>query len=279
MKGKKGMKKSQLITVLVITTLLVTIFSSSTVSALNPPPSMDTTANSHKLQYVSMKGSTTLAITTSTSQEIIYASFYSQTENLGLSISSTPALTWNYRGGGNAIGEIAVWWAVSAIAQPVTITFTSSHTSTFKDYVISAFCVKDANTVSPFDPNLSNAIFNDANSNSPSASITTTNPNDLVVGVLGFLNNKVITVGGGYTLLDSVSNAGSSGAVEYKTAVTAGLSTPNFGLSNGVRWVEIADAFAGNSLTVLPENSVGTIMVFAVCLVAMFVFVSKKKVS
>jgi hypothetical protein len=278
------MEKSQLFAVIVITTLCVSLFSiyslENLVSAMNTPPSVDTTANSHKLQYVQASGSASLTITTSLAQEIIYATFYSVNTGYGLSVSSTPPLTWHYRGGGNttsANGEIAVWWAVSNNAQSVQITFASSQ-STKKDYVMSAFCVIGADTSSPFDPNVNSVTFNHANSASASASVTTTSPNDLVIGILGIINNKAITVGSGYTIIDSVSSS-SSGADEYCTASIARIYTPTFTLESGA-WVEVADAFVGNpTIIVLPEYSFGGITALAFTLAAMLIFFNRKKTT
>jgi hypothetical protein len=281
MKGEKGMKKIHLVTVIVITTIIVNLFSvyslDNIVSATTIPL-VDTTPNSHKLEYVQASGSSSLTITTSTAQEIIYATFYSVNTGYALGISSEPSLTWHNRGGGSTAsdrGQIAVWWAVSNVAQPVQITFTSSQTSK-KDYVMAAFCVIGADTNAPFDPNLSSAIFNQANSASASASITTTNPNDLVIGVLGIINNKAITAGEGYTLIDKQSTT-ASGANEHLTASTAGTYTPTFALGSAA-WVVIADAFQGNkTLTVLPEYSLGGLTAFVVSLAAMLLFFNRKK--
>jgi hypothetical protein len=268
------MKKSRFITILFLTVLLASTFSIYSVSGSLTPPSLDSTANSHKLQYVEAQGSALLTIITSSTDEVIYATFYSENDGYTLGISSNPTLTWHYRGGGevNGRGEIAVWWAVSSVAQSVQITFTSS-VSSKRDYIMSAFCVLNANTASPFDPNLSSASFVSGNGVSASASVTTTDTNDLVVGVLGVINNKAITQGSGYTLIDTVSSA-ASGASEYKTVIDPGTYTPTFTLVSG-GWVEIADAFVGNSITVLPEYNFGA-TAFIVSFAALLLFFKRK---
>jgi hypothetical protein len=268
------MRKSRFIAICFLTVLLASVFCVYKVAGSLTPPSIDTTANSHKLQYVEAQGSASLTITTSTTDEVIYATFYSENDGYTLGISSNPALTWHYRGGGevNGRGEIAAWWAVSNVAQSVQITFTSS-VSSKRDYIMSAFCVLNANTASPFDPNLSSASFNSGNGVAASASLTTTDTNDVVVGVLGIINNKAITEGSGYTLIDKVSTA-ASGATEYKTMTNPGTYTPTFTLVSG-GWVEIADAFVGSSMTVLPEYNFGA-TAFIVSFAALLVFFKRK---
>lgn len=75
------MEKSRLIAGIVITTILASLFlvyfTDNTVSATIVTPSVDSTASSHKMQYASSPS--TLMITPSTTQEIIYATCYSKT--------------------------------------------------------------------------------------------------------------------------------------------------------------------------------------------------------
>ena len=215
------MRRSQLVTILVVTTIIVGILSvyslDTTVSAAVTIPTVDSTTNSHQTKTMQNTASTSVTITTSAMQEIIYASIYSETANLGLTISSTPTLTWHYRGGenitnGNNKGDMAVWWAVSTIAQPVTITFTSSSST---NMVVSAFGVINADTTSPFDSNLGSAIYISGNSKTSTASITTANANDLIVGVVAYAGTNTITIGNGYTQITNTGCSSPAGATEY----------------------------------------------------------------
>jgi hypothetical protein len=87
-----GMKKSKLTAMIIIATIFVSMFmaysADNLVSAAIITPSVDTTANSHKIY--SNSSPATLTITTSTTQEIIYATLYSKTSGNKLSISSVP---------------------------------------------------------------------------------------------------------------------------------------------------------------------------------------------
>jgi hypothetical protein len=261
------MRKTQLATVLIIAAIIASILATfatdNRAAAAITTPSIDTTTNSHKIQRSSSPS--TLTVTTSTTQEIIYASFYSKTSGKGLTISSSPALTWNYRGGGNTTGtngEIAVWWAISSIAQSVTITYTSSGST--GGCIMSAFSVKGADTSSPFDPNLSQAVFGNGYSGTASASITTRNLNDLIVGVVGTNNNKQIYPGTYYTQIDNTGTTTQTGADDYRQVTTAGSNAPSFTFSSSY-WVEVADAFVpvSQSITITssPQTGAGFITV------------------
>jgi 5-hydroxyisourate hydrolase-like protein (transthyretin family) len=257
------MQKSRLLTLLVITTLLVSIFIISslmeTANATITTPSVDTTAGSHAIKFSA--NPTTLSITTSTTQEIIYATCYSKTSGKSLTISSSPALTWHYRGGGNTSGsngEIAAWWAVSATAQSITITFSGSSTG---GSVMSVFCIKNANTNSPFDPNLTTASYNSGSSTTASCSLTTSNSNNLLISVISTSNNKAITAGSGYTQIDNTGTSHAcSGASEYLQVSTEGSYTPNYSMAASAAWVEVADAFvpASQSITITSSPQTGS---------------------
>ncbi len=262
------MEKSQLIASVVIATIIASLFmvfaTDNLASATITTPSIDSTAGSHDISYTN-KQNPTLTVTTSTSQEIIYAAFYVKNSGESLGISSSPALTWHYRGGidtsaGN--GEIAAWWAVSATAQAVTISFTSSGPT--GGGVVAGFSVKDADTTSPFDPNVSSAASNSGSSGTASASVTTTNPNSLIIGMVGINNNKAITVGAGYTAIDNTGKTSRGGADEYKQVPTTGTYSPAFTFAS-THWVEVADAFvpAKQTITVTsnPATGSGYIMV------------------
>jgi hypothetical protein len=279
------MKKSQLMAVIIIMGIITTMFmvysTETIVNAAITTPSVDTNPNSR--QSLKSPNPSSLTITTSLPNEIIYASLYSQDSSRDLSISSSPSLTWHYRGGGNAPGsndgKITVWWAVSATTQTVTITFSASGST--GGSIMTAFCVKDANPVSPFDPNLGSAKFGYGKSASASVSISTTNQNDLIIGILGLATNKAISPDGSYTQIVNTGGTSPSGAAEYREVPTMGPYTPSFTIGNDISaWVEIADAFTGNTtLTVLPEYSFGGITACVVCLAAMLVFFNRKKAA
>jgi len=250
-------QKSHILTLLVITTLVASLFIVSslteTASATITTPSVDSTAGSHAIAFANNPSK--LSITTSTTQEIIYATCYSKSSGKSLGISSNPTLTWHYRGGGNTSqnnGEIAAWWAVSPTAQSITITFSGSGTG---GSVMAAFCVKNADTSSPFDPNLSSASYSLGSSITASSSLTTTNPNELVVGVVGTNNNKVITAQSGYTQIDNTGTTQCSGANEYLQASTKGTYAPSFNIASNTPWVEVADAFVPVSQSVTITSS------------------------
>jgi hypothetical protein len=252
------MKKSPYIMVLTLTTLLVVLFaaySPGTVTAAIITPSIDT----HKMQYASTASGATLTISTSVPQEIIYATIYSKNSGNVLSVSSTPSLTWHSRGSldVSGTGEIDAWWALVSTPQSVTVSFSSSGNT--GGCVMTVFSVKGADPTAPFDPNLPNAVFNSGNSGTASASVTTTNANDLIVGVLAVPTKPTKTAGTGYTEIDNTGTSNSpSGSDEYKTVSAKGTYTPTFTFSSG-KWIEAADAFvpASQSITITSSPPVG----------------------
>lgn len=255
------MKVSQLCTVLVITTIVVSLFGVFTLdnlaSAIITTPSVDSSIASRSMVW-SATQSTPVTITTTTTNEIIYATMYVKNENNRLTISSTGSLTWHYRGGINTTtsnGEIAAWWAVCPTARTITITFTSSGPT--GNGIGAAFCVKNADTNSPFDSALSTAVTSlGTSTKTASATLTTTNPNELVVGIIGTNSNKAITAGSGYTEISNTGATSQNGASEYMQTSASGTYTPAFTVANAASWVVIADAFVPVSQSVTITSSV-----------------------
>ncbi len=211
------MRRSQLVTILVVTTIIVGILSvysaDNRVSATIVKPSVDTTSNSHQINSISTTYSASITITPSAIKEIIYATVYSASGKdytLSISSPSSPSLSWNNRGDKSTDdGEMAAWWAVSLSTKPITITFTSDKKTSL---VVSAFCVINADTTTPFEQDTFG--YNSGKSAVASASITTNNPHCLVVGAVAFSGASTVTIGEGYT---EITNTGTSpsGASEY----------------------------------------------------------------
>jgi hypothetical protein len=264
------MRRSQLVTVLVVTTIIVGILSvysaDNRVSATIVKPAVDTTSGSHQINSVSNTYSTSITITPSATNEIIYATVYSASgKDYTLSISSpsspsSPSLSWNNRGDkSTSYGEMAAWWAVSSSTQPITITFSSDKKTSL---VVSAFCVLNADTTKPFE--LDTFGYNSDKSTVASASITTTNPHCLVVGAVAFSATSTITIGDGCAEITNTGRTSPSGASEYLITSAEGENTLTFS-GNDMSWVEIVDAFvpASKSITISssPQTGAGFITV------------------
>jgi hypothetical protein len=252
------MKASQLCTALVITTIVMSLFGvftlDSIASAAITTPSVDTSIASKSMVW-SATQSTPVTITTTSANEIIYASLYIKNIGRGLSISSTGSLTWHYRGGSNVStsnGEIATWWAVCPTVKTITITLTAS--SSTGNGVASAFCIKNADTNQPFDSS-SPVISSGSSTKTASTTITTVNPNEVVIGIIGTNSDKSITAGSGYTEISNTGVTSQNGASEYLQTSASGTYTPSFSVSNQANWVIIADSFVPVSQSVTITSS------------------------
>jgi hypothetical protein len=197
-----------------------------------------------------------ITISTNNPSDIIYAcestvNNPAGTAGLTLSIGDSSGLTWVSRGtvagSGNNHGYMQCWYAV-ANSQLTNDLITFSASTNTGGTVAQVFSVSGANTATPFDPNLSSAVSNKGTTGTTaSVSITTTNANDLIVGVMGTYQNRAISVGSGftraYTATFPASSSG-SGAAEYKavSAVQSGASI-TFTWSSNAYWEIMGDAF------------------------------------
>ena len=195
-----------------------------------------------------------LKISTTNPGDVVYACEYTETTGLTFSISDTSSLTWNMRGTVTSAsgGEMECWYAVSSGAlSSDTITFSAPGNSAGLNAEV--FSVSGANTVSPFDPNLGSAVsaVSTSSGTSSTVSITTTNGNDLIVGMVGLSglsSGNSISAGNSFTLLDSTVHSSATMADEYQSVSTAqsGLGV-GFTWSSSSAWVTMADAFAAPS--------------------------------
>ena len=129
----------------------------------------------------------------------------------------------------------ACWWAQSSgTLSSATITFTSSSSS--GGTIVYIFAVSGVNFATPFDPNVGAAIATSGSSGTASAPVTTTNANDLIIGVVGISASHTISAGGSFTILDRTPDTQSGAdetnlflALEHTLLVS--LSLPPIGLS------------------------------------------------
>jgi hypothetical protein len=142
--------------------------------------------------------SSTLTISTSSSNDIIYVIAINSAAFATQNISDSSDLTWNTRIAYQAANgnTVSAWWAAAPSAlsgDVITIDFPSSN-GTFNQLM--AIAISGANTSSPFDPNLSSAAV--YNAGDPT-SVTTTNANDMVLG-FGSCSTQNPTAGSGFSL-------------------------------------------------------------------------------
>jgi hypothetical protein len=228
-------------------TVTATDVSANTASAtFTVTKALEPNVNSQKINTVGSVTSTTLTISTNTGSDLIYACEYTENSGLTYTISDTALSTWTSRHAAlsNAhanSGEMQCWYAIpaNALANDV-ITFGSSAASGGTMVVVMS--VTGVNTVTPFDPGVASAITNQGHATSTSGTgMTTTNANDVIIGIVGTSANRVISTSAGFTS-DSTISAVPSGAAEYQVVASTGTYTPTFSWPSADYFVTFADA-------------------------------------
>jgi len=163
----------------------------------------------------------------------------SVTDNLGTH------LTWTQRGTVDVSGtqRISEWRAVFSTGGSITITVTFPSSDTTYGLSAVAFAISGANTASPFDTHTGLPYTATGSGSAPSVTgVSTTNANDMIIGLQGSRAATTETAGTGFTLITSITSAGGSGAAE-DNVVTSTLSsaTVSFGTST-TSWAMIVDA-------------------------------------
>ena len=193
-----------------------------------------------------------VTLTTANPNDVIILTGYETSSSIHISsISDGDGLTWHTRkqlSNSGQGGETEEWYAIASTAlssDTITVTYSSSSTTGG----ITAFGISGANTNSPFDPNLASPVTNTGSSSTPSVSLTTTNANDLIIGIVSCYKSSgfsTITVGSAFTQAAGPANPQCSseyGVPEYETvsSTQSGLAV-GFSLSSTASWSMIGDA-------------------------------------
>jgi len=163
--------------------------------------------------------SLTITLTTSHSPDVIILAIAH--DNAVDSVSSgyprdTAGLTWTKRADNTGdSGRGSTLWYYYAIAtgtlssDTITVSFSGSDNTELE-----VFGISGANTGSPFDSNSGlPAVHNDDTGvQNPTVSISTSNANDMLIGIVAFKSVRTYSVsaGSGYTLIGQGKNSGSS---------------------------------------------------------------------
>lgn len=168
-------------------------------------------------------------------------------------VTSSPALTWHLRKatGSKQVGtsgsnfysaDLETWWAYQPSATSQTVTVTLTGTPDAGGNKVLVFAVNGANTVSPWDANVSLPASGSSTTSSTASAgpISTTNATCML---LGFLIGPAISQGNpgaGYT---SVKSGGSTPDAQYQT-----VSSTQSSISVAFTHSETAFAFGWNML-------------------------------
>ena len=199
-----------------------------------------------------------LSLTTTQPNDVIYVSAaIGKSQTFG-AITSTPSLTWTSRASiTNSVDSLETWYAIMPSAGSVTISISLNGGASH--WAATVFAVSGANTASPFD---GTAQTNSGDSGTASASITTTQLNDFVIGTLDTSNTNSLTAGTGFTVITTGVYSGfRQTSNEYEIGTTAGKYTPTYTFTTN-NWNMIADAIqaaTSPSITLTPTSgSVGS---------------------
>ena len=261
---EKREQSSRFATSILICCLLIS--SSLFILATHPahgasPPTLDGTA-SQGCGHTTNSCTTTLTTTNSNDIIIVYTlEALDLQASCTFSVSDTAGLTWSYRGGaaGRADGwygttprdQIGEFWAKSTgLLSSDTITESilgCASTQYGGEYNgLHVFGVAGANFNTPFDPNNAQAVTANANSNTPSVAISTTNSNDMIIGVAQQSSYGTLTTGSGFTTI--ISGGGSASEYETVTSpVTSFAVTFADSYAPGWYWEEMADTIQGSA--------------------------------
>ena len=156
--------------------------------------------------------------------------------------------------------RISEYWAPFTAGGSITITLTVTADSTYGSSVV-AFAISGTNTASPFDTN-AGLPYSATSSGSSAPSVTgvsTTNANDMIIGLQGSRAATTETAGTSYTLIRSVTSARGSGATEDRIVTSVQSSaTVSFGTST-TGWAMIVDAVQQAVPTISVSPNIGPV--------------------
>lgn len=162
--------------------------------------------------------------------------------------------------------DVELWYGYAPLAlSSVTITVTANHT--IAAAALSVFGVSGGYYTVPGDPNSSiPATATGSSSGTATVSgVSTSNANDMLIGVVGIEAATTETAGSGFTLIDSKTSTSLAVATQYEiVSATQSSISVAFGTTTGGAWGIIADAIEalptglfidGVDISVNPINS------------------------
>lgn len=178
------------------------------------------------------------------------------------SISSSPTLAWNLRNskGNGAIGLVE-YYAPASSAANWQITLTADVSCAC---VASGFSISGYDTQQPFDTNPGAMNSATGSSSTPSAAVTTSNANDMIIGMLAQGaatsggNLKIASYGSGFTKLAAQKATGNKGSPQQfnvqgasEDALVTHLlspSTVSITTAGSYPWIMLVDSIRGHPL-------------------------------
>lgn len=175
-------------------------------------------------------------------------------------VTDSKGLTYAQRGSatdGTAV-RVETWYAIaaSALTSPgdtITVTVTSA-----THFTVVAMGISGANTVTPFDPSLSSPVTATGTGTPATASVSTTFPNDYLIGAVGVGAPPALSAGAGFSSVSSPFAGGNvASMVEGQTVTSPQSSTPASvswtGATQG--WAMVADAIVAGKPSITVDTS------------------------
>ena len=195
------------------------------------------------------------SLTTSDTNDLIVAFCAGNAGQTGFSISDGSSLTWHQRGSvltGAGADVIEVYYATSATKLSSDLVTCTNVPSGSHNIVVSVFGVNGANLVTPFDsnsniPNTNSAVA----STTPSCTMTTSNPNDLLFTYLGHSGNTVQATPSGFTTIQTTGGSPSSQTSYELVASTQSSVTESWSLSSSGHWATWCDAIQSSVVSIV----------------------------
>lgn len=191
---------------------------------------------------------TTNTLTTSSPYDIVYVVVAMRNAKVATITNTGTALTWTQRSTATSSQvTLETWYAKTATTYTGTVKATLSAST---DAIVIAFGIRGANYTNPFDPNLTNAVTNSGTNTTPAVTLSTQNPNTLLIGAVStWQNSETITAGSGFGLVTTPPTRSSLiAASEYNIAnQTLDQTSINYTLSTSASWTIIGDAIQGIS--------------------------------
>ncbi len=222
-----------------LTRIIVLVLLASSFFAYSLPTAEAATANigvdCSGIGHNDWGASVQVSLTTTTTNSLLYLSVANRQGKTVTGISSSPDLTWAKRGEANCYynsGHMETWYAVWPSSGTITMTIYMSSSTTSE---VVALGISGADTASPFDGD-ARTIGSTPGSAGPmdptvSKSISTQNPNDLIIGaisVIGYSANPGLSPGSGFNLIRTQASSWTwiETSIECKEVSTIQSSLP-----------------------------------------------------
>ena len=198
-----------------------------------------------------------ITLTTSLSNDIIVVWIYTESTSGGVKHVTGVVgggLTWAQRSTTDNVASnsanIGVWWAL-APSPLLAVTITVSLSGPTDDYVLVAFGVNGCYTLFPWDGNASLPAANITTISPLTVSVSTTQKNDFIFGMMGAVQNSLPGTPSGFTLIDGANtNAGgldAGAAAWYQTTTSAQTGLVISSTSTGGGKILVGDALTADA--------------------------------